>query len=71
VRTLENETLYVNEKFKEALEKINLKIDQQTNIQHKCNSFASKEYKESLKEEIRLLKQKKKELNHEARRLME
>ncbi len=54
----ENST-YVSDKFKKALEKINLELEKQQNIQSKFAPH-SKQYQDSLKKEIQLLKDKNK-----------
>ena len=61
-------SVYVSDKFKQALEKVNAELERQNQIQAKFPQH-SKEYQKSIKVEIDLLKQKKKLLEDQARTL--
>lgn len=59
-------SVYVSDKFKQALEKVNAELERQNQIQAKFPKH-SKEYQNSIKVEIDLLKQKKRLLEDQAR----
>lgn len=59
------QSTYVTDKFKQKMEELNLAIEKQKNIQSKYPTW-SKQYQNSIKEEIKLLEQKKKAIDNEA-----
>lgn len=62
------ESIYVSDKYKKKIEEINLAVEKQNKIQSKYPTW-SKKYQDSLKEEIKLLKEKKKAVDAEAKSL--
>ncbi|WP_139785599.1 phage tail tip lysozyme [Cytobacillus gottheilii] len=61
-------SIYVSDKFKSALEALNLELERQEAIQAKFPQH-SKEYQSALKNELKLLEQKKKLLQDQAKSL--
>lgn len=63
-----DKSIYVNEKFTEAIKKLNEKLEKQENNinTHKCTcGIYTKYYLDSLEEQIRILEEKSKLINDE------
>ncbi|PKR82603.1 phage tail tape measure protein [Heyndrickxia camelliae] len=61
-------SIYISDKYKKALEAVNLELDKQQSIQNKYSQYSSK-YQDSLKKELALLKEKKSILEAQAKDL--
>ncbi len=61
-------SIYVSDKFKQALEKINLQLEKQTALQESLPKH-SKKYRDALQKEINLLKEKNKLIKDEQKNL--